>query len=142
MSRLQGTPQLPKASKEVQISWIRHRTITRIVDIAFTTARTVVRAAAVVLVAYFLFAAAREFAGKDTKLSAVLSTAFKMSIDRYAAYLASALFGVSWWRERKLRRKVIADHGPYMRELEETVDPGRTGSRLMADGRTHRRDKR
>ena len=103
--------------------------------------RTLLRAGAWVVVAYFFFAASREFAGKETKLSGVLDAAFKMSFDRYASYFASALFGVSWWRERRLRRKIIADHAPYIQQLEQKIDPGRSGSSLLTDGRANKRDR-
>jgi hypothetical protein len=134
-------PQIPKASKEVQIVWIRHRTIARAVDGLFSVARTLLRASAWVFVAYFFFLASRAFAGKETKLSGVLDAAFKMSFDRYAAYFGCALFGVSWWRERRLRRKVIEEHAPYISELEKTIDPGRTGSHLLKNGRAQSRDR-
>jgi hypothetical protein len=53
-----------------------------------------------------------------------------------------AVFGCGWgWQERKLRLSKVAYLTSRIRELERTIDPKRSGSKLTEEGNTNPKDQ-
>ena len=92
-------------------------------------------------VAYFFYLSVDALAGKTT----ILSTVFKYVIEAKFSVVLPWLLAVAalvWGvLERLLRRRKTAGMQEHIRRLETSLDPERTGSNLLPDGRTNPKDR-
>jgi hypothetical protein len=112
-----------------------------LIEKGFSTIAALGRSGALVLCAYFLYLSAGVLAGKHTDLTAVVKAIVDVGVNQWGAWALSALFGVAWYNERRVRRKTIKETAPYIRELEERIDPNRQSSGLLPDGRPKKEDR-
>jgi hypothetical protein len=80
-------------------------------------------------------------AGPHTDVSFVVKILLNLQADRWIAYILAGGFGAYGWNERRLRRKDIERLTRHTGELEKRIDPNRTSSQLLPDGRTRWEDK-
>lgn len=90
--------------------------------------------------AYIIGSVLAPFAGQKTELSAVVSALVDLKADRYFFLVTALLAGGGWWQERRKRRKLIESWGPYVRSLEEKIDPNRSSSGLLISGEPRKED--
>jgi hypothetical protein len=118
----------------------RERRIIRIIDGTFSLLRTTVRGAVFLGGAYIIGSVLAPFAGQKTELSAVISALVDLKADRYFFLITALLASGGWWQERRKRRKLIESWGPYVRSLEEKIDPNRSSSGLLISGQPRKED--
>jgi hypothetical protein len=109
----------------------------------YATIRTVIRTCGFVAGFYFLFRCIEQFAGTSTQVDVAVSL-FIQAIAEIKFALALSLTGAACaWAavERALRKRVIANMGGRIAELETIIDPGRSSSGLTQWGGTHPRDR-
>jgi hypothetical protein len=93
-----------------------------------------------VLAIYFIGLGLAPFAGKNTVMIALVRSMIEFRADRYLLGIVSALTGGCWLQERRKRLRLIQEWGPYIKELEEKVTPGRSSSGLQINGRPTKED--
>jgi len=125
---------------DVEVARIEERKAARVLDARYSLARTVVRSLTIAIACAFGYLSLRVIAGSTTTFSAVLKASFDLSIDRWAAYLLAGAGSAGWYSERRLRRKTIEKHAAYIKELEQKIDPVRSGSRLLPSGKPRKED--
>lgn len=131
----------PDEIARVELARIRYRTIGRLIEGVFSLGRTVTRAGAWVVCVSLLASVARELAGKDTTVIAVLDAFVKLGANQSLYLIVCALFGVGYWRERRVRKSQSKELGAYARKLELLIDPTRSTSRLTDAGDPAREDR-
>lgn len=119
---------------------MRYSTAHKALDGFFSLARTTVRSAAWLGVAYFAFLSVQEIAGKTTTFSAVLRAAITVGADRWIAYVVAAICTGGYIHERRLRRRTARELGQHSTDLEELVDPKRSSSGLATTGEPKRKE--
>ena len=98
------------------------------------TARWAIVALAVVILGYFGFRSVEVSAGKETDFRAILRAAVDLSVSETIGAAFLALCGGTVIYNYRGRKK--AESGASRAAtLEKMVDPGRTGSDLLSDGR-------
>ena len=108
---------------------------------AMDTFRDVAKYGAYALVAYFAFGAVRALAGKQTTAWFFAQLLYPKSGEVLGPW-ALTVMSVSWGTlERRLRLRKTEYMQQRIRELEHRLDPNRTSSGLLADGRTNPRDQ-
>ena len=83
----------------------------------------------------------RDLARKQTDASLVVKMMLGLSADRWIAYavgVAGTAFGL---KERRLKRRDIKRLSRRTNDLESRLDPNRTSSELLPDGRTREDDR-
>jgi hypothetical protein len=108
----------------------------------YDTARTAIRWAGIVIVAYVGFGALKAFAGQSTSvaISLILNALVDLKLQ-----LAIALTGTACaWAaaERILRLRKVESMQGRIKELETRLDPNRSSSGLTPRGQTNPRDRR
>jgi hypothetical protein len=125
-------PELSKAATErLERTRIEQR---------YTALATAIRWAGIVGSVYFAGQAVQAYAGRDTSIfvNAALSLLANLNLT-----VAISLTGAATvWAvcERYLRRRKVEKMQARIRELELLLDPARTSSGLLKDGRTNPRD--
>ena len=79
-------------------------------------------------------------AGKATMLKAVFEYTTGNKAAVILPWLVTIVMLVWALRERALRRRKTTQMQQHIRDLETRLDPGRTGSGLLLDGRTNPKD--
>lgn len=131
-----------KKSKSNQVIALKRDTVIAWVafyDRTISLARTCTKTAGVVLAFRYIMLTVQPFAGHETKVDAVVGAVLKLGADRWFAYAVCGIFGVAWWKERKLRGKTIENMGDHIKQLEQRLDPNRSSSGLTTKGRPKRR---
>jgi hypothetical protein len=127
-----GEPNLGKAAKErLEFNRINQR---------YSTIRTLVRAAGVVLVVFFMSQTLKSLSGQAT--SVIVSATLSLFADVKFALAITLAGAASVWAvaERMLRRRKVEYMQGRIRELEMRIDPNRTTSGLTTRGMTNPRD--
>jgi hypothetical protein len=104
-------------------------------DRTVSLAQTIAKMVALVMCVRYMYLSLGVLAGRETKFEAVMRTLLSVTSDRWVAYAVSAIFGVSWYRQRRLSQKSIKEREAYIRDLEKRIDPRRSSSGLSATGR-------
>lgn len=130
-----------RADNELEALRSRHRLITRAIDGFYGSLRTMARCAAWMGGAYFAYKSLEAVSGKTTTFGGSLQWLLNVSADRYIYGVTIAFLSVSWRKERKLRQQAVKELSDYPKELEATIDPGRTSSGLGPDGQRKRKKK-
>lgn len=107
---------------------------------ALKTARHLFGMAKWAVVAVFGWLSIEALAGKATILKAVFEYAAGSGMATGLPWLAAVVMLIWAVLERGLRRRKTAEMQTYVRELETRLDPERTGSGLLPDGRTNPED--
>jgi hypothetical protein len=128
---------MSKSTKDIRLEYRR-------IDEQYLTARTAIRCLAWGSAAYFGFSAIGQFAGRSTDLDLALSLVIS-ALAEIKFLMAIALAGAACtWAvvERALRHRTVKRLQGRIRELETTIDPERSTSRLTPEGKTNPADKR
>jgi hypothetical protein len=97
--------------------------------------------AVAVVAGYYIRDIVRDLARKQTDASLVVKMMLGLSADRWIAYavgVAGTAFGL---KERRLKRRDIKRLSRRTNDLESRLDPNRTSSELLPDGRTREDDR-
>ncbi|WP_438019645.1 hypothetical protein WMF18_11485 [Sorangium sp. So ce315] len=109
-------------------------------DNVFSLARLAVQNGTYVACVYFLYLAVASLSGKSTNLAAVMSAIVDMKVNEWLAYVLAGVFGLGYWRERKLRQKTIESMGAHVRVLEGKIDSRRSTSGITTIGEPRKED--
>jgi hypothetical protein len=90
---------------------------------------------------HYIVQAITALSGHQTDASFVVKILLNLQADRWIAYIVGGGGVVYGWNERRLKRKDIERLSRHTEELEKRLDPKRTSSNLLPDGRTRREDK-
>ena len=104
------------------------------------TVRHLAKWAAVAFVAVCAWLSIESLAGKATMLKAVFEYTTGNKAAVILPWLVTIVMLVWALRERALRRRKTAQMQNHAREIETRLDPDRTGSGLLPDGRTNPKD--
>lgn len=104
------------------------------------TVRHLGKWAAVAFVAVCVSQSIGSLAGKATMLKAVFEYTTGNKAAVILPWLVTIVMLVWALRERALRRRKTAQMQDHARDLETRLDPDRTGSGLLPDGRTNPKD--
>lgn len=74
-------------------------------------------------------------AGKTTTINHVVSWMQSVNLPLWIAMVICTALGIGWERERSGRLKERKEAGGRIAELERQIDPARTSSGLLPDGR-------
>ena len=96
--------------------------------------------AAVAVIAVCAWLSIGSLAGKATMLKAVIEYTTGNKAAVILPWLVTIVMLVWALRERALRRRKTAQMQNHAREIETRLDPDRTGSGLLPDGRTNPKD--
>jgi hypothetical protein len=129
-----GKQKQPKrdVSAEVALQHERNRGIAKIIDGVGGLLRHLGTAACVFGVVYEMRVALQSIAGQTTTLNS--SVIWRISIGLTASVAWGAVASVGWYRERRLRKKLVSDTTPYIGQLESKIDPNRQTSGLSPTG--------
>lgn len=105
------------------------------------TMRHLAKWAAVAVIAVCAWLSIGSLAGKTTMLGAVFEYTTGNKATVILPWLVTIVMLVWALRERALRRRKTAQMQNHAREIETRLDPDRTGSGLLPDGRTNPKDK-
>lgn len=109
--------------------------------LAAQTARTFIKAAAVVGLAFFGWKSIQALAGQETAADFAVRVLGNIRVNAWAAYVLGAS-GIGYgWRERRLRHIVNEKLGTRVSELEQEIDQRRTSSELTRRGQTNPQDQ-
>jgi hypothetical protein len=75
-----------------------------------------------------------EMAGKSTDFNSVISWSARVNASEWVAWGAAGTASLALLREKRARKKMTAQAGARMSELEQIADPGRTSSGMGPDG--------
>lgn len=128
-------------SREQLIQEVQRLRSRGVVDQVGMTARTIVRVACVMFVAYMFKETIKELAGRETVTNILVSFFGSLSVNVAIAWgLAAA--GVAYGEyQRRLRKRTVSSWASRKAELERHIDPRRSSSGLSHDGDTHPEDK-
>ena|SRR5258706_15602274 len=114
----------------------RRDAIIEVVQGFFGLARTVVQWAGLVGLAYFGWKTSEALAGKITLADVGIDFSILGAIKLNAAlsWALTVSFGWMWRKERRLRKKVIAEEHQKRARLERIIDPDRSSSMLEPHG--------
>ena len=104
------------------------------------TVRHLGKWAAIAFVAVCAWLSIEALAGKATMLKAVFEYTTGNKATVILPWLVTIVMLVWALRERALRRRKTAQMQNHAREIETRLDPDRTGSGLLPDGRTNPKD--
>jgi hypothetical protein len=113
------------------------------VDQRYRTARTLIRAGFGAFACWCLYLGVNSVAGKTTAFQAALTVGFSLLWDiRFVVAFSLAGAAIAWGTvERLLRHRKVNYLQGRIKELEQSIDPGRSTSGLTTKGRTHPRDR-
>jgi len=120
---------------------LEHRTRLALADSRAKVLRFLIGTTAVVLCFYFMYASIASLAGKETSVTAVAKAAADFSVNEWLAWTVAGVVSIAWGNERRLKRRIITEHGNYIKSLETRLAPERQSSGLLPDGRQKERDK-
>ncbi len=119
----------------------KFRLTMRVVDALAPIPKYVAWVAAIWVSGHYIVQAITALSGHQTDASFVVKILLNLQADRWIAYIVGG-GGVAYgWNERRLKRKDIKRLSRHTEELERRLDPKRTSSNLLPDGRTRREDK-
>ena len=128
-----GKPRKVERS-DVALARIRSKNIAHIADAVVRILRGAFFWGAAAFMTYEVRLAIDALSGRQTEFQGFMKLATDLRINEWVAYAVAASAGGGWWYERKARRKLIEEWGPYASRLEERIDPGRTSSGLSRKG--------
>ena len=131
--KLVATAPRQATQHDARISENRHVTLSVLIDRLCSLGRTALHCLTIFGVAYFTYRSVDSISGKKTDFSAVASGVFKMSVDRWAAYVVSALSGGGYLYERSLRKRSIKSRDEHIKKLESVIHPSRGGSSNLTE---------
>jgi hypothetical protein len=119
----------------------RFRVTIKLIESCVTVAGYLAWVAAVAVAGYYIRDIVRDLAGKQTDASLVVKMMLGLSADRWIAYAVGAAGTAFGWNERRLKRRDIKRLSRRTTDLESRLDPDRTSSELLPDGRTREDDR-
>lgn len=125
---------------EIEMARIRHHTYAQLMDTVFKIFRTVARAGAFCMVAYFLYHSVEAITNKKTDFKLVIDSVIAVGANQWVAYAVAALCGVGYAHQRRLRKKTVESQGRYIQEIETKLDPKRSSSLLTDSGSSSKED--
>lgn len=125
-------PAAPASENQVTIRHIDANVRVRKSDNFHSSLKALAVCATVVGVFYFMSDIAASLAGRNTV--ALFSTLVDVHADRYFFLSVAALTSYGYARERRTRKRAIADLSEYIQQLESRFDPNRSGSHLSKTG--------
>jgi hypothetical protein len=96
--------------------------------------------AVAVVAGYYISDIVRDLARKQTDASLVVKMMLGLSADRWIAY-AVGVAGTAFGLKERLKRRDIKRLSRRTNDLESRLDPNRTSSELLPDGRTREDDR-
>ena len=90
--------------------------------------------AMICIVAWMIYLSINTMAGKSTDFRSAIDWAVKLNVSEAVAWIAAIVFGVGYYNRRQAFKKLAAEAGPRLEELERHVDAGRTSSGLAKTG--------
>lgn len=130
-----------KASKSSLDQEHRFRIALKLIESGVSVARYAAWVAAVAIAGYYIRDILHDLAGKQTDASFVVKMILGLSADRWIAYAVGAAGTAFGWNERRLKRRDIKRLSQRTTDLEMRLDPERTSSELLPDGRTREDDR-
>lgn len=107
----------------------------RLIDRSFNLLKTMVILGSLMGLTYLGIVRPLELtAGKRTIVDVVYMVGLNLKLHMIVPWAAAALFGGLWHRERKLRKRAVANLWERMKEKETRIDPHRTSSGLTPMG--------
>jgi hypothetical protein len=125
----------------VEMTKLKYKQRLTIVDQVFRVVRQIVGGATICTCCYFIYRSVDSLAGKTTEVNAVVRAVLKAGADRWVFLSISAICGIGWRTERKLRRRTIEEMGAHIKQLENKQLPERKSSGLLPDGTQKQEDK-
>jgi hypothetical protein len=119
----------------------KFRLATKVIDALTPVPKYVAVVLGLGVAGHYIVQAITVLAGQHTDVSFVVKILLNLQADRWIAYILAGGFGAYGWNERRLRRKDIERLTRHTGELEKRIDPNRTSSQLLPDGRTRWEDK-
>lgn len=116
----------------------------RRIDEQYSTARTAIRCLAWAFGAYVAFGTIGQFAGRSTDVDLALSLVITALVEvKFLLAIALTATACAWAVvERTLRHRTVKRLQGRIRELETTIDPARSTSKLTPEGKTNPADRR
>ena len=133
---------VPVPTESVETPEFNFATI-RIIDQIGKTVRSTVKWAAIAFFGYEAAHTIQSFAGHETGVTIAISAWLQTKVGlTVGGSLTIGGLGIAYgnWQAR-LRRRAVTRMGSRPRELESQIDPGRSSSGLMQDGRTPLMDR-
>jgi hypothetical protein len=114
------------------------------IDEQYSTARTGLRCLAWAFGAYVAFGAIGQFAGRSTDVDLALSLVMAALVEvKLMVFIALTGTACAWAVvERTLRHRTVKRLQGRIRELETTIDPARSTSKLTPEGKTNPADRK
>ncbi len=130
----------PISKRDVDMQKLRYVERARIIEGIFVTLRVAMKTLAWSAVAYMFASSVVQFAGKETKLAAVINALIDFRVGQYVPWALAALTSTGYLHERRLRLKTIQDKSGYVKQLEQRIDPNRSTSGLQENGEPTKED--
>ena len=122
----------------------RYRILERVdgrkIDARYGLFREICRGSVFLGVAFLCYLSIRVIAGTNTSFKAVLDASIAFSLDKWAAYALAGTTSAAWLVERRTRQRTILKFERQAREWERQVDPGRSSSNLLPNGKPRKED--
>jgi hypothetical protein len=119
---------------------LRHEKVALIVDRVFLSIRTAIKAIAACYALHEGHELIKSLANGKINWNVVLLAVLKGDVARILLIVITAASILVAFNERRLRRKVIAEHSAYIKALERRFDVDRSSSKLSSDGSTRLED--
>lgn len=128
----QGITGGPKTRQDIQALRIQTGLSVKKWEVVLALGRTLIRAAAVVACAAFVFLSVRALSGQKT--SAIFGGFLDLRANEWAAWAIACLSAGAWGVEHSTRKKQLAKHSQYIKQIEKRIDASRSSSGLLDDG--------
>jgi hypothetical protein len=128
----------PTTKHDVAIARLSAKTKIRLIDRGAGVLRTALRWAGSVWVALEVKEAIEKIAEGHVSVGGILLSLLNGKTERWILVGVAAICAGIAIRERRARRDVTKGQGERIRELEAKLDPERSSSRLLADGRARK----
>ncbi len=102
---------------------------------------TLIRYGAIVLSLRYIYLTVEALAGQVTLAQIGISFLGNLTLSQSLAYIFGTGGVIYGYGEHKLRQRTIRRLGPKRKELEVSIDPRRTSSRLTEKGETNPEDE-
>ena len=126
-----------RRSDEIQFSHLRWMAV---IDQVGYTIRALISGGVLLGAAYYGFRSVQEMAGRSTDFRSSLDWALGLKVSEYAAYAIAVAMTGAFLKERGARRRLSAQLGPRVADLESIVDATRSSSGMTPEGANPKRD--
>jgi len=119
----------------------KFRLFMRMIEGAISLGKAAAWVVGIWIAGHYIYQAITVLAGKQTDASFVVNFLLKAQADRWVAFIVAGSGVAYGLNERRLKRRDIERLAKHTSELEKRIDPSRSSSNLLPDGRTRREDK-